>query len=118
MVNGPTEYIEQEVALSNKSIAKDLSYKHLKEDNKRLRAELHELRKMQAGWFGKDKVKKEVRIENHHYLHEKELLEQDIKTLTVERENMLVDIEKLRSENDALRAQIAKMKNNTNVDMR
>ena len=75
VVNAPREYVEQEVALSNKSIAKDLSYKHLKDENKRLRGELHELRKMQAGWFGKDKVRKEVRIENHHYLHEKELLE-------------------------------------------
>ena len=87
------------MALSNRSIAKDLSYRNLKDENKRLRSELHELRKMQAGWFGKEKVKKEVRIENHHYLHEKELLEKDIKTLNIERETLISDLEKLKSEN-------------------
>ena len=40
------------------------------EENAQLKKELHELRKMQAGWYGKNKnvVKKEILVKNNHYL--------------------------------------------------
>ena len=46
---------------------------NLEEENRMLKKELHELRKMEAGWFGKNKnyVKKEVIVKNNHYLDEK-----------------------------------------------
>lgn len=39
-----------------------------------LKKELSEMRKMEAGWFGKEKsyVKKEVIVKNNHYIEEKE----------------------------------------------
>lgn len=45
-----------------------------------MKKELHELRKMEAGWFGKNKnyVKKEVIVKNNHYLDEKEKITSDI----------------------------------------
>ena len=52
----------------------NLVHDNVLEENAKLRKELHELRKMESGWFGKDKnyVKKEVIVKNNHYLDEKE----------------------------------------------
>lgn len=55
----------------------------MEEENAKLKKELHELRKMEAGWFGKDKnyVKKEVIVKNNHYLEEKEKITNELTNL-------------------------------------
>lgn len=55
----------------------------LTKENAELKKELHQLRKMEAGWFGKDKniIKKEVIVKNNHYLEEKELITNEINIL-------------------------------------
>ena len=69
---------------------------------------MHKLRKIQAGWYGKEKkeVIEKVKIENHHYLEEKETLVNNVNQLTIEREAMLRDIDMLKNENKSLRAQL------------
>lgn len=53
---------------------------NLLEENAKLKKDLHELRKMEAGWFGKNKnyVKKEVIVKNNHYLEEKERINTEV----------------------------------------
>ena len=53
---------------------------NLLEENAELKKQLHELRKMEAGWFGKNKniVKKEVIVKNNHYLDEKEKITSEV----------------------------------------
>lgn len=56
---------------------------NLEDENKMLKKELHELRKMEAGWFGKNKnyVKKEVIVKNNHYLDEKHKITSEVTNL-------------------------------------
>jgi hypothetical protein len=57
---------------STRTFKDDVTFGNLKEENKKLRRELHKLRKMEAGWFGKNKnyIKKEVYVRNNHYHEE------------------------------------------------
>lgn len=75
---------------------------HLEDENKDLKKELHELRKMEKGWFGKNKnyVKKEVIVKNHHYLKEREKITAEVTNLReryslLEREKLQL-LQKLR----------------------
>ena len=107
----------------------------LTKENAELKKELHQLRKMEAGWFGKDKniVKKEVIVKNNHYLEEKELITNEINVLKERYSQLLADRDALLNKNrllaeelngfkngwmnekQALLAQIAQLKNQSNV---
>lgn len=72
-----------------------------------MKKELHELRKMEAGWFGKNKhyVKKEVIVKNNHYLEEKEKITTELNSykdrymsLERERDDLLRRIADLEAE--------------------
>ena len=72
-----------------------------------MRKELHKLRKMEAGWFGKGKkyVKKEIIVKNNHYYDEIERINSEYTSLTerynnleLERNSLLARIEELESE--------------------
>lgn len=107
----------------------------LTKENAELKKELHQLRKMEAGWFGKDKniVKKEVIVKNNHYLEEKELITNEINILKEKYSQLLADRDALLNKNrllaeelngfkngwmnekQALMGQIGQLKNQTNV---
>ncbi len=107
----------------------------LTKENAELKKELHQLRKMEAGWFGKDKniVKKEVIVKNNHYLEEKELITNEINVLKEKYRQLLADRDALLNKNrllaeelngfkngwmnekQALMGQIGQLKNQTNV---
>lgn len=107
----------------------------LTKENAELKKELHQLRKMEAGWFGKDKniVKKEVIVKNNHYLEEKELITNEINVLKEKYSQLLADRDALLNKNrllaeelngfkngwmnekQALMGQIGQLKNQTNV---
>lgn len=68
--------------------------RNLKEENALMRKELHKLRKMEAGWFGKNKkfVRKEVIVKNNHYLEEKEYISNEL--TSIQKKLSLVEKEK------------------------
>lgn len=81
----PVHY-ESETYYTNKAKGKSIKVRqnlineNLQEENAELKKELHQLRKMEAGWFGKNKnvVKKEVIVKNNHYLDEKEKISSEL----------------------------------------
>lgn len=82
-----------------------------------MRKELNKLRKMQVGWFGKEKnvVKKEVIVQNNHYLEEKERVVRELNNwqskyslLEKERNDLLARLRALESQ---LHAEMRKEKN-------
>lgn len=88
-------------------------HNNLEEENAMLKKELHELRKLEAGWFGKNKnyVKKEVIVKNNHYLDEKEKITSEVTNLReryslLDRERLSL-IQKLRE----LEARLARQEN-------
>lgn len=86
---------------------------NLREENAEMRKELHRLRKLEAGWFGKNKnfVKKEVIVKNNHYLEEKEIITNE---LTSYKERVaLLEKEKLGLLNriKALEEELLRLKN-------
>lgn len=59
-----------------------------------MKKELHKLRKMEAGWFGKNKniVKKEVIVKNNHYLDEKEKITNEV--TNIRQRNLMLEKER------------------------
>lgn len=91
--------VEVEPRYSEKTFREDITHKNLSDENAELKKELHKLRKIEAGWFGKNKnyIKKEVIIKNNHYHDEIERINSEYTTLTERYNN-------LESEKNALLA--------------
>lgn len=98
-----TSYYGNNYSKSHKAHHRNnLVHKNLEEENAHLKKELHELRKLESGWFGKNKnyVKKEVIVKNNHYLDEKEKITSEVTNMRerhthLEREKLTL-IQKLR----------------------
>lgn len=77
----------------------------LERENKELKKELHRLRKVEASFLGgkKTKVIERIHKENHHYIDEKNKIENNLKTLHNERSELLREIDNLNIENKELR---------------
>lgn len=95
--------------ISSKTHKNDLHYTDLKKENRELRKELHKLRKMEAGWFGRNKnyVKKEVIVRNNHYHDEIERINSEYTTLTERYNNLELERNSLLDRIRHLEAELA-----------
>jgi hypothetical protein len=77
--------------VSRKSIKEDLTYNKIKSENDEMRKELHELRKMQYGWYGKNPkvVKKEIIVEKHFFETEINNLKKELTTINNEKNTLI-----------------------------
>lgn len=85
----------------------------LQDENLVLKKELNKLRKLEAGWFGKNKnvVKKEVIIKNKHYLKEKEKITGELLSYREECEDLRRERAGLLRRIKALESQLATFNN-------
>jgi lipase chaperone LimK len=76
-----------------------------------MKKELHELRKMESGWFGKDKnyIKKEVIVKNNHYLEEKEKVTNELTTLRERHSTVVKERDSLLARLRALEADLGRV---------
>lgn len=83
--------------------------KNLQEENSDLRKSLHELRKIESGWFGKEKkfVKKEVIVQNVHYNQQLDELKALYTSLQLKHNELLAQNQKLVEKNEELSSQVS-----------
>ncbi len=93
--------------------------KGLLKENKKLKKDLHKLRKLNAGWFSKEEKTEEVRIQNL-YVQENGALKQKIKEIEVLNMNLITDNQNLLNERESMIKSLeqSKIKFKNNEDMR
>ncbi len=100
------EYADAELKnLSEKSYVVNLEKDNLKKENKKLKTELHKLRKIQAGWFGRGNKQEieEVRIQNNYYVKENNTLITEINDLKSENLKLANKIKMFETQNAKLK---------------
>ena len=98
--------------MANKSIKNDITFNNVVDENKELKKELHKLRKLEAGWFGKHKnyIKKEIIIRNNHYHEEIEKITSELTILTEKYNNLENERNSLFSRNESLESELFALK--------
>lgn len=96
--------------VSSNTNREDVTFKSLKKENTELKKELHKLRKIEAGWFGKNKnyIKKEIIIKNNHYHDEIERINTEFTSLTERYNNLELERNALLARNEELEQELSK----------
>jgi len=79
---------DQDLNITRKSVAKEVNVNRIRDENKKLKKELHRLRKIESGFFGRNSKSmiKHITIENNKYITENKSLYNNINSL--EKENV------------------------------
>jgi hypothetical protein len=84
--------------LTNKSMAEQITRNQIEEENAKLKTELHKLRKIQAGWFGRKRGKsvKNVYVNNTKIVNENHRLNETINNMKTQNTQLLGELKSLR----------------------